>query len=101
MVGVRMSKDLQKEIKNWADEQDDDLPLATAIRRLVEVGLKRSKNAGRPSAKAAEKAERLAAKAIDGLVDPAAHPEEAVSRRRRLLKGPEEFREVRRDLLKG
>jgi hypothetical protein len=40
MVGVRMSKDLQKEIAAWAEKQDDDPPLATAIRRLVEKGLK-------------------------------------------------------------
>jgi hypothetical protein len=33
-------------------------------------------------------------------VDPAAHPEEAANRKRRLIKGPEEFREVRVDRLK-
>jgi hypothetical protein len=35
------------------------------------------------------------------LVDPAAPAEEAANRKRRLLKGPEEFREVRHDQLKG
>jgi hypothetical protein len=40
MVGVRMSKDLQKEIRAWASKQDDNPALATAIRRLVEIGLK-------------------------------------------------------------
>jgi hypothetical protein len=40
MVGVRMSEDFQAEIRSWAGKQDDDPPLATAIRRLVEIGLK-------------------------------------------------------------
>jgi hypothetical protein len=36
----------------------------------------------------------------DRLSDSAAHPEEQASRKRRLLKGPEEFREVRIDRAK-
>jgi hypothetical protein len=40
MVGVRMSEELQAEIRVWAGKQDDDPPLAAAIRRLVELGLK-------------------------------------------------------------
>lgn len=40
MVGVRMGEDLQEEIRTWAEKQDDDPPLATAIRQLVEIGLK-------------------------------------------------------------
>lgn len=40
MVGVRMSRDLQKEVRTWASNQDDEPALATAIRRLVEIGLR-------------------------------------------------------------
>jgi hypothetical protein len=40
MVGVRMSKEFQKQIRAWADTEEDHPPLATAIRRLVERGLK-------------------------------------------------------------
>jgi hypothetical protein len=43
MVGVRMSKDLQRQIRTWAQGQKDAPPLATAIRRLVELGLKKGK----------------------------------------------------------
>jgi hypothetical protein len=43
MVGVRMSEDLQAEIRAWAGKQDDDPQLATAVRRLVEIGLKAKK----------------------------------------------------------
>jgi hypothetical protein len=35
----------------------------------------------------------LAAKTTEGMIDPAASPEERVQRRRRLTKGPPEFRE--------
>jgi hypothetical protein len=40
MVGVRMSEDLQAAVRKWAEQQEDDPPLAPAIRRLVELGLK-------------------------------------------------------------
>jgi hypothetical protein len=64
-------------------------------RRLVELGLtvKTAPAAGRRADRAAE----LAAEAIDKIGDPSAHPEERAQRRRRLTKGPEEFREVRVD----
>jgi hypothetical protein len=99
MVGVRMSDDLQEQIRKWAANQDDHPPLATAVRRLVEIGLK----ARRPPTKATinpsrkKRAAELAAQAIDGMVGSAAQTEEAANRKRRLLKGPEEFLEVRVD----
>jgi hypothetical protein len=40
LVGVRMTEDFQAEIKAWSKKQTDKPPLATAIRRLVEIGLK-------------------------------------------------------------
>jgi hypothetical protein len=40
LVGVRMTEDFQAEIKAWAKKQEDQPPLAAAIRRLVELGLK-------------------------------------------------------------
>jgi len=43
MVGVRMSEDLQEEIRAWAAKQEDNPALARAIRRLVELGLKAKK----------------------------------------------------------
>ena len=81
----------------WIGKQKTLVSRPEAIRRLVELALARSKSAGPPSAKTAERAKQLAAKTIDSLADPAAHPDEAASRKRRLLKGPEEFREVRVD----
>ena len=43
MVGVRMTDELQSQVRAWAKKQDDNPPLAAAIRRLVEIGLKAKK----------------------------------------------------------
>ena len=69
-----------------------------AIRRLVELGLTvgAAKTKQAPAARA-DRAKELAAQAIDKMGDPTAHPDEHAQRRRRLTKGPEEFREVRVD----
>jgi hypothetical protein len=40
LVGVRMTEEFQTEIKTWSKKQPDSPPLAAAIRRLVELGLK-------------------------------------------------------------
>jgi hypothetical protein len=66
--------------------------------RLVELGLK-ALAPTKPIRSTPNKlrAAELAAKAIDGMIDPSAPPEERAQRRRRLTKGPEEFREARVD----
>jgi hypothetical protein len=43
------------------------------------------------------RAQQLATKAIEKIIDPAAPPEERTERKRRLTKGPSEFRAVRVD----
>jgi hypothetical protein len=102
LVGVRMTEDFQAEIKTWAKKQSDDPALATAIRRLVELGLK-SKTPARHISKPGRKlrAQELATKAIEKIIDPSAPPEERAQRRRLLTKGPPEFREDRVDLPKA
>jgi hypothetical protein len=47
------------------------------------------------------RAQELAINAIEKIIDPAAPPEERAQRRRRLTKGPLEFREDRVDLPKA
>jgi len=49
----------------------------------------------------AHRAKELATKAIEKIIDPAAPPQERVQRRRRLTKGPTEFRADRVDLPKA
>jgi hypothetical protein len=46
---------------------------------------------------AAAKASELAGRAIDRLMDPSVAAEEQAKRKRRLIKGPREFRSIRRD----
>jgi hypothetical protein len=85
----------------WAARQDDAPSRSEAIRRLVELGL-----TVRTAAPAVRKpgrrlrAQELATKAIEKIIDPSAPPEERAQRRRRLTKGPLEFREDRVDLPK-
>jgi hypothetical protein len=98
LMGFRADPAIRAAIVRWAENQQDRPSLSESIRRLVELGLARgSKPAGRSSARNAGKAKGLAAKTIDGLADSTAGPEEQASRKRRLIKGPEEFREVRVD----
>ena len=41
MIGVQMHEEMQDLIKNWAAKQNDHPSLAAAVRRLVELGLKK------------------------------------------------------------
>jgi hypothetical protein len=83
-------------LDDWASAQDDQPGRSEAIRRLVELGLtvKAKPVSNRLHA---DRASELAAEALASLTVGAADNEEQSSRRRRLLKGPEEFREVRVD----
>jgi hypothetical protein len=94
-VAARMPSTLIAEVEAWAVA--NNISRSDAFRWLVELGLARSRSAWPISPKSAERAKQLAAKTIDGLVDTAAPAEETANRKRRLLKGPEEFREVRVD----
>ena len=78
----------------WAARQRDKPRRSEAVRRLIEAGLASFKPASQRSQTA--KALRMAAREIDPLVDKDAPPEERIKRKRRLLKGPTEFREMRR-----
>jgi hypothetical protein len=87
MVGVRMSEKFQDEIRSWAKKQPDKPPLAPAIRRLVEIGLK----AHAPEPKAVGGLRRrvagaveLATRAVDIMTVGATDADEKASRKRRL-----------------
>jgi hypothetical protein len=97
LIGVRVPPADVAVLDAWIKKSEPGLSRPEAIRRLVELGLTvRTKPKQAPAARAA-RAKELAANAIDKMSDPAAHPEEHAQRRRRLTKGPEEFREVRVD----
>jgi hypothetical protein len=99
LYGVRVGDALMNQIMDWGKAQG--ATRSEAIRHLVELGLTiktTTKPVSNPSRKL--RAQELATKAIDKMIDPAAPPEERAQRRRRLTKGPTEFREDRVDLPK-
>ena len=83
--------------EKWAAKQDDEPGRSEAIRRLVEIGLGSVKVARAQKRSNSPTARDLAAVQIDRLADSGAPAEEQASRKRHLLKGPEEFREARID----
>ena len=100
MMGFRADPVIRAEIVRWAENQRDMPSLSEAIRRLVEIGLSRS-SPKKPrvlstAKQGAERAVELAADAIGNQM-PDTSNEEKATRRRRLIKGPAEFRNVRRD----
>lgn len=88
-------------VDDWRRGQSDLPTRATAIRRLAEIGLK-AKMEAKPVSKPGrrQRAHELATKAIEKMIDPAVSAGEREQRRRRLTKGPPEFREDRLDLPK-
>ena len=87
-----MPSTLMAEVEAWATA--NDVTRSDAIRRLVELGLTARI---RPTQVNATRAKELAANVIDNLGDGAASADDRASRKSRLLKGPEEFREARVD----
>lgn len=88
-------------IENWRARQSPVPNASEAIRQLVEIGLA---SAPPPAAREAKetpaRASELAGDMIDWLRDRSAPAEEQAQRKRRLIKGPSEFREMRTDLPK-
>jgi hypothetical protein len=101
LVGVRLQSEQIKALDSWAVRQVPPVTRPEAIRGMIDAMLHiLAKDPGEKPAKKAARSARateLAAKAIDGMIDPSAPPEERAQRRRRLTKGPEEFQEVRVD----
>ena len=103
-VLVRLQPDRLAAIDAWIAKQDVPMTRPEAIRAMLDAVLviaanpaeKKSRKPGRAS-----RAAELAAKAIDRIIDPSAPPEELNRRRRRLTKGPSEFRDDRVDLPKA
>jgi len=82
-------------LKPWAEANETSR--SEAFRRLVELGLTvRTKPKQMPAA-VASRAKELASRVIDSLTGDSPDNDEKASRKRRLIKGPEEFRIVRVD----
>jgi hypothetical protein len=99
LVSSRIPEPIVGTVDAWALQ--NETTRSDAIRRLVEIGLKAA-----PTSKPARstsnnlRAQELAARAIEKLTNPATSPDERAQRRRRLTKGPPEFRDDRVDLPK-
>ena len=96
MMGFRAELKLRAAIVKWAENQPDMPSLSEATRRLVVLGLT-LKTKGPTSEGQKVRAREMAGTAIDRMTDTTANPDDQASRKRRLLKGPEEFREARVD----
>jgi hypothetical protein len=98
-VMVRLEPTQFEALDAWIKRTSPNMSRPGAIRRLVELGLN-VKTQAMPASKPDRtlRAQELAWKTVEKLVDiPAAPPEERAQRQRRLTKRPEEFQEVRLD----
>src|SRR4029077_16256802 len=98
VTAIRLSEEFRAAVDKWAAKQDDKPPRSEAIRRLVELGLTVKTKSKQAPVERATRARELAAKAIEKISDPSASQEERTQRRRRITRGPQEFREDRVDL---
>jgi Arc/MetJ-type ribon-helix-helix transcriptional regulator len=96
LIGLRLEPGVLARVDRWAASQQDDPSRSEAIRRLVELGLASTQRAGARTKRAAKAAE-MASEEIDRLGDLAATDEERRLRKRRLIRGPKEFQDLRRN----
>jgi metal-responsive CopG/Arc/MetJ family transcriptional regulator len=99
-IQVRIQPDKLAELDRWIAAQTDQPSRPEAIRRMVERTLARSARPKAANKQKAQKASELASNAADRLVDKSMPPEEQERRKRALIKGPKEFRDIREDLPK-
>jgi hypothetical protein len=101
VTALRLPGELRARVDAWAAQQQGAPGRSEAIRRLVETALAAAGPVKKLPKKIAAKARRLAGNTIDRLIDKSAPPAEQAKRKRRLLKGPPEFRRIRADLPKA
>ena len=100
-VMFEMPPDELKSIDAWIKTQPAPRPSrADAIRRLVKQALTVVQAPQKRSKKAASKAHEMADQELDRLGDASLPAGERERRKRRLTKGPREFRDMRGDLPK-
>jgi hypothetical protein len=96
---VRLEADQFDALDVWIDKQSDQPTRPEAIRRLVTIGLSAggSPQAKRTSQSTADRAAELAGNVIESRLAADATTEERATRKRRLVKGPSSFRDIRKD----
>ena len=96
-VTIRLPEAVLASVEHWAMSQGDQPPRSQAIRRLVELGLTVKSKDRSASEGQKLRAREMAGNAIDKMSDDHASAVDQASRKRRLLKGPEEYRDDRVD----
>ena len=99
ITAIRLPNELIDQIDEWGAERG--MTRSESIRRWIKNGVDerwrplKQKSASRTQTRA--KAAALATETLDRYTDQSAPPEEQASRKRKLLKGPKEFRDFRKD----
>jgi hypothetical protein len=96
-VGLRLYSQLEQKLDAWASRQPDKPGRPEAIRRLLEKALAKKTLKRPPNKETVRKASALAAREIENLGDTSQPLEEQQRRKRRLIRGPSEFRDIRAD----
>jgi hypothetical protein len=94
---VRLLPEQARRLDEWRGHETDSPGRPEAIRRLVEQALASSPANRPPSKGTARKASQLAAREIEPLTDKSVPAVEQQRRKRRLIRGPREFRDIRSD----
>ena len=94
---ISLGASFLKSVDEWRRKQRDRPSRAVAIRRLAECGLADSTIPHQRNERSRRKAVDMADQEIDRLGDEAVNNEERARRKRRLIQGPQEFREMRAD----
>jgi hypothetical protein len=97
LIGVRLQPLQLSDLDAWIARQGHELSRPEAIRRLVEKALAGKRATRPPNKEAAHKASRMAARELEPLGDKTLHPDEQARRKRALVRGPKEFRDIRGD----
>jgi len=98
---VRLHRPQIVSLDNWRAHQTDNLSRPEAIRRLLDIALARTAATNsRPQKRTAAQASEMAGLTIDQLGDKSLPRREQAKRKRSLVKGPSEFRDMRDDLPK-
>ncbi len=101
-MAIRFPTKLRGAIIKWAENQQDTPEIPEAVRRLVELGLaskhpasKSTSSKPKSGSSQRTRASEMAGAAIDAMIDKSATTEDKVYRKRRLIKGPDEFQTLR------
>jgi hypothetical protein len=100
LVGVRIQPKLMQILDGWIADQVPRPSRPEAIRRLLERALAGKGGKRPPSKEAARKASNLAARELEKIGVESQPGTDLQQRKRTLIRGPKEFREIRADLPK-